>query len=175
MVDECAAPRPAGHQGPARPRHHRLLLGCALRRSEVAALTDGRSSGGFTPEATVAAPHADTAEASRYLITTTVPAGATTGKVEVLTPSRTLSSIVRSFGSGRQARSDLRIPRARKSLFDGLPNARAEMDRGRAHRRVLNDSFHAGSKLHWRAADRAPGPQLIQKAPLLRDRSTRLN
>src|ERR1039457_6342437 len=71
----------------------------------------------------------------------------------------------------RQVRSDLRIPRARKSSFDGLPNARAEMDRGRAHRHVLNDSFHAGSKLHWRAADRAPGPQLIQKAPLLRDRS----
>jgi hypothetical protein len=31
---------------------------------------------------------------SRYLITTTVPAGATTGKVHVVTPSRTLSSNV---------------------------------------------------------------------------------
>jgi uncharacterized repeat protein (TIGR03803 family) len=31
---------------------------------------------------------------SRYLITTTVPAGATTGKVQVVTPSRTLSSNV---------------------------------------------------------------------------------
>jgi hypothetical protein len=31
---------------------------------------------------------------SRYLITTTVPAGATTGKVRVVTPSRTLSSNV---------------------------------------------------------------------------------
>ena len=40
-----------------------MLLGCALRRSEVAALTDGRCSGGFTPEATgVAARHANTAE-----------------------------------------------------------------------------------------------------------------
>ena len=31
---------------------------------------------------------------SRYLITTTVPADATTGKVEVVTPGRTLSSDV---------------------------------------------------------------------------------
>jgi len=32
-----------------------LVLGCALRRSAVAPLTDGRFSGAFTPEATVAA------------------------------------------------------------------------------------------------------------------------
>jgi hypothetical protein len=36
-----------------------VLLGCALRRSDVAALTDGRCSGGFKPEATVAARRAD--------------------------------------------------------------------------------------------------------------------
>src|ERR1019366_5427968 len=41
-----------------------VLLGCALRRCEVAALTDGRCSGGFTLEATVAARHANTPELS---------------------------------------------------------------------------------------------------------------
>src|ERR1022692_5252420 len=34
-----------------------VLLGSALRPSAVAALTDGRCSGGFTPKATVAARH----------------------------------------------------------------------------------------------------------------------
>jgi site-specific recombinase XerC len=42
-----------------------VLLGCALRRCEVAALTDGRSSRGFTLEATVAARHANTPDLSR--------------------------------------------------------------------------------------------------------------
>jgi hypothetical protein len=37
-----------------------VLLGYALRRCEAAALADGRSSGGFTPEAAVAARHANT-------------------------------------------------------------------------------------------------------------------
>jgi site-specific recombinase XerC len=37
-----------------------VLLGCALRRCQVAALTDGRCSGAFTLEATVAARHANT-------------------------------------------------------------------------------------------------------------------
>jgi dihydroxyacid dehydratase/phosphogluconate dehydratase len=41
-----------------------VLLGCALRRSAVAALTDGRCSGGFTLEATVGARHANTPELS---------------------------------------------------------------------------------------------------------------
>ena len=41
-----------------------VLLGCALRRCEVAALTDGRCLGGFTLEATVAARHANTPELS---------------------------------------------------------------------------------------------------------------
>jgi hypothetical protein len=41
-----------------------VLLGRALRRCEEAALTDGRCSGGFTPEATVAARHANTPELS---------------------------------------------------------------------------------------------------------------
>jgi len=41
-----------------------VLLGCAQRRCEVAALTDGRSSGAFTPEATGAARHANTPELS---------------------------------------------------------------------------------------------------------------
>jgi hypothetical protein len=36
-----------------------VLLGCALRKCAVAARTDGRCSGGFTTEATVAARHAD--------------------------------------------------------------------------------------------------------------------
>jgi len=40
---------------------------CAQRRSAVAALTDGRPSGGFPPEATVAARRADTAEV-RYSV-----------------------------------------------------------------------------------------------------------
>ena len=50
------------HEGLTRPRHHRAaLLGCAgprWRRS----LTDGRWSGGFTPEATAAARQANTAD-----------------------------------------------------------------------------------------------------------------
>ena len=41
-----------------------VLLGCALRRCEVAALTDRRCLGGFTLEATVAARHANTPELS---------------------------------------------------------------------------------------------------------------
>jgi len=41
-----------------------VLLGRALRRSAVAALTDGRQSGGFTMEATVAARHANAPEVS---------------------------------------------------------------------------------------------------------------
>jgi len=41
-----------------------VLLGCTLRRCAVAALTDGRCSGGFTLEATVAVRHANTAELS---------------------------------------------------------------------------------------------------------------
>jgi site-specific recombinase XerD len=41
-----------------------MLLGCALRRSAVAALTNGRCSGGFTLEATVGARHANTPELS---------------------------------------------------------------------------------------------------------------
>jgi hypothetical protein len=40
------------------------LLSRALRRSEVAALSDGRCSGGFTPEATVAARRANAPELS---------------------------------------------------------------------------------------------------------------
>src|ERR1017187_6651000 len=36
-----------------------MLLGCALRRFDSAALTDGRCSGGFTPEATGVARRAD--------------------------------------------------------------------------------------------------------------------
>jgi hypothetical protein len=39
-----------------------VLLGRALRRSEVAALSDGRCSGGFTPKATVAARRANPPE-----------------------------------------------------------------------------------------------------------------
>jgi hypothetical protein len=39
-----------------------VLLGCALHRCKAAALTDGRSSGGFTPEARPAARHANTSE-----------------------------------------------------------------------------------------------------------------
>ena len=39
-------------------------LGGAQRRPAVAALTDGRSSGGFTPQATGAARHANAPEAS---------------------------------------------------------------------------------------------------------------
>jgi hypothetical protein len=48
------APERAGHhdhQGAARPRHLRRAAGRAFRRREVAALTDGRCSGGFTVEA----------------------------------------------------------------------------------------------------------------------------
>ena len=62
------APERAGHldhQGDARPRHHRRAARlCALRRPDVATLTDGRCSGGFTLEATVAARHANTPELS---------------------------------------------------------------------------------------------------------------
>ena len=62
------APERAGHrdrQTAARQRHHRAVPpGCALRPSAVAALTDGRSSGGFTPQATGAARHANAPEAS---------------------------------------------------------------------------------------------------------------
>jgi hypothetical protein len=69
----CGVPEPAAYhhrQGAARPRHHRaVLLGCALRRSQVAALTDGRCSGGFTEKATVAAPHANAPELSVWAAT----------------------------------------------------------------------------------------------------------
>jgi len=41
-----------------------VLLGCGLRRSAVAALTDGRSAGGLTPEVTAAARHAIAPELS---------------------------------------------------------------------------------------------------------------
>jgi hypothetical protein len=41
-----------------------VLLGGALRQSAVAALADGRCSGGFTLEATVAARLANTPEVS---------------------------------------------------------------------------------------------------------------
>ena len=52
-------------QGAARPRHHRaVLLGGVLRQSTMAALADGRRSGGFTPEATAAARHANAPELS---------------------------------------------------------------------------------------------------------------
>jgi hypothetical protein len=44
-----------------------VLLGCALRPSEVAALTDGRCSGGFTPEAAVAR-HADARELTAWCV-----------------------------------------------------------------------------------------------------------
>jgi hypothetical protein len=45
-----------------------VLLGCALRRSAAAALTDGRSSGGFTPEATVAARDVNAPELSMVML-----------------------------------------------------------------------------------------------------------
>jgi hypothetical protein len=41
-----------------------VLLGCALRQSAAAALTDGRCSDGFTPEATGAARHANASKLS---------------------------------------------------------------------------------------------------------------
>jgi len=41
-----------------------VLRGCAPRRCAVAARADGRSSGGFTPEATGAARHANTSAPS---------------------------------------------------------------------------------------------------------------
>jgi hypothetical protein len=41
-----------------------VLPGCALRRSAVAALADGRCSGGFTRDATVDARRATTPELS---------------------------------------------------------------------------------------------------------------
>jgi len=44
-----------------------VLLGCALRQSAGAALTDGRSSGGCMPEARVAAGRADTPELTSEL------------------------------------------------------------------------------------------------------------
>jgi len=43
-----------------------LLRGCALRRCDAAALTDGRRSGAFTPEATGAARRASTLELLVY-------------------------------------------------------------------------------------------------------------
>ena len=47
-----------------------VLLGCALRRCEVAALTDGRCSGVFMPEATVGARrHANAPELSTLYTT----------------------------------------------------------------------------------------------------------
>src|ERR1017187_6595974 len=47
-----------------------VLLGGALRRSKVAELTDGRASGGFTPQATGDARHANTPELSASCLTT---------------------------------------------------------------------------------------------------------
>src|ERR1019366_6357654 len=56
--------RPAGAGAGGRHQAARsaVLLGCALRRSDVAPLTDGRAPGGFTPEATIAARRANTPE-----------------------------------------------------------------------------------------------------------------
>jgi hypothetical protein len=57
------APERAGHHDDEGLRERAIIavvLGCALRRSQVAALADERCSGGFTPEATVAAPRANT-------------------------------------------------------------------------------------------------------------------
>jgi hypothetical protein len=45
-------------------RYHRVPPGCALRPSAVAALAEGRCSGGFTPEATGAARRGNAADAS---------------------------------------------------------------------------------------------------------------
>jgi hypothetical protein len=68
----AGAPERAGHRdhpGPARQRHHRAVPpGCALRPSVVAALTDGRCSGAFTAEATVAARHVNTPELSVWCL-----------------------------------------------------------------------------------------------------------
>jgi len=53
------------HHLAARPRHHRGAARLrALGLSELEALTDGRRSGGFTPEATVAARRANALELS---------------------------------------------------------------------------------------------------------------
>jgi len=54
--------RQAAFEGPRARAIIVVLLGRALRRPAVAAPTDGRCSGGFKPEATVAARHADAAE-----------------------------------------------------------------------------------------------------------------
>ena len=66
-------------------------------------------------------------------------------------------------------KAELRIRCAGKSLCDRLPNARAQMERGRAYRRVFDDSLHARSKLHWCAINRAPGTDGIQKGALCRN------
>jgi len=62
-----ALPNAADIATTKRPRDRAIiavLLGCALRLSQVAALADGRASDGFKPEATVAAGHASTPELS---------------------------------------------------------------------------------------------------------------
>jgi len=90
----------AGHRdypAPARPRHHRAaLLGRALRRRAVAALADGRCSGGFTPEATGAARHARVPELS------VVPAISGRASLRAL---RVLDAAERSGGTGRPSAS----------------------------------------------------------------------
>jgi len=61
------APERAGHHDHQRLRDRAIvavLLGRALRRPAVAALADGRCSGGFTPEATAAARRANAPELS---------------------------------------------------------------------------------------------------------------
>src|ERR1017187_10510383 len=67
------APERAGHHDHKGLRARAtiaVLLGCALRRSAVAELTDGRASGGFTPQATGDARHANTPELSASCLTT---------------------------------------------------------------------------------------------------------
>jgi hypothetical protein len=62
------APERAGHRDDQGRRDRAIiavLLGCALSRPAVAALTDGRWAGGFTLEATVAARQADAPEPTR--------------------------------------------------------------------------------------------------------------
>jgi hypothetical protein len=85
-----------------------VLLGCALRRSAVAALTNGLSSGGFTPEATVGARHANTPELS--VVPATLSACRPLLPLAVAATDNELLASERAAGIGGVKRPDL-LPR----------------------------------------------------------------
>jgi hypothetical protein len=82
-----------------------VLLGCALRRSAVAELTDGRASGGFTPQATGDARHANTPELSASCLTTPSACRLSPLAVAATDDGRLAPELAAGIANGKNARS----------------------------------------------------------------------